>query len=80
VEAAWSYQHKNGASPVLAERRQGCPLEVVRIARKAQNRLHRKFWRLVSRGKPTQKAVVAVARELAGFVWAISRHFPVAAM
>lgn len=79
VEAAWSSQHKPSASPVLAARRKGCPLEVVRIARKAQTRLHRKFWRLVSRGKPPQKAVVAVARELAGFVWAISRHFPVAA-
>jgi transposase len=74
VEAAWSYRQRSVASPVLAERRKGCPLEVVRIAKKAQTRLHRKFWRLVSRGKPAQKAVVAVARELAGFVWALMRH------
>jgi transposase len=76
VEAAWSYRHRNTTSPDLAARRRGCPSEVVRIARKAQDRLHRKFWRLVSRGKPSQVAAVAVARELAGFVWAIAQHLP----
>lgn len=76
VEAAWSYRHPNAMSRVLAQRRQGCPSDVVRIARQAQARLHRKFWRLVSRGKLPQVAVVAVARELAGFVWAIGQRFP----
>ncbi len=79
VEAAWSYRLKNTASPELAARRRGCPPEVVRIARKAQDRLHRTFWRLVSRGKPNQVAAVAVARELAGFVWAIGQQVPTAA-
>jgi transposase len=76
IEAAWSYRRRNTVSPVLEERRRGCPPEVIRIARKAQDRLHRKFWRMVSRGKPPQVAVVAVARELAGFVWAIAQQFP----
>ncbi|MGH2349649.1 MAG: IS110 family transposase [bacterium] len=76
VEAAWCYRHRNTVSPALAARRRGCPPEVVRIARKAQDRLHRKFWRLVSRSKPSQVAAVAVARELAGFVWAIAQHVP----
>jgi transposase len=76
VEAAWSYRHRNTTSPELAARRRGCPPEVLRIAKKAQDRLHRKFWRLVSRGKPSQIAAVAVARELAGFVWAIGQHVP----
>jgi transposase len=79
VEAAWSYRLRNTVSPELAARRRGCPPEVVRIARKAQDRLHRTFWRLVSRGKPSQVAAVAVARELAGFVWAIARQVPAAA-
>src|SRR3990172_10982137 len=79
VEAAWSYRLKNTVSPQLAERRRSCPPEVIQIARKAQDRLHRKFWRLVSRGKPSQVAAVAVARELAGFVWAIARQVPAAA-
>jgi len=79
VEAAWSYRLGNTVSPELAARRRACPPEVVRIARKAQDRLHRKFWRLVSRGKPSQVAAVAVARELAGFVWAIAQQVPAAA-
>ena len=76
VEAAWSYRHGTGVSRALAERRTGCPAEVVQIARKAQARLHRTFWRLTSRTKPSQVAVVAVARELAGFVWAIAHQVP----
>ncbi len=76
VEAAWSYRHRNTTSPALAKRRRGCPPEVIRIARRAQERLHRKFWRLTSRGKLNQVAAVAVARELAGFVWAIARQCP----
>ncbi len=76
VEAAWSYRHRNVVSPQLAARRRGCPEAVVQIARKAQDRLQRTFWRLVSRNKPAQVAAVAVARELAGFVWAIAQHFP----
>lgn len=76
VEAAWSARHPHSMSRALAERRQGCPPAVVRIAKRAQERLHRKFRRLVSRNKLPQVAVVAVARELAGFVWAIAQHVP----
>lgn len=79
VEAASSYRLRNTVGPDLAARRRGCPPEVVRIARKAQDCMHRKFWRLVSRGKPSQVAAVAVARELAGFVWSITQHVPAAA-
>ncbi|MEZ6147774.1 MAG: hypothetical protein R3B91_20565 [Planctomycetaceae bacterium] len=44
-----------------------------RIAWTAQKRLHRKFQRLVyEKGKPSPVAVIAVARELAGFLWAIA--------
>lgn len=76
VEAAWSYRRGGVMSPALAERRKGCPSPVVQIAKEAQVRLHRKFWRMAGRGKSLQVSVVAVARELAGFVWSISRHFP----
>jgi transposase len=76
VEAAWSYRHRNMTSAELRKRRQGAPPEVVRIARRAQDRLHRKFWRLMSRSKLSQVTAVAVARELAGFVWAIAQQCP----
>jgi transposase len=74
VEAAWSYSHRNTTGPTITKRRQGCPTGVIQIARRAQDRLHRRFWRLVHRNKLRQVAVVAVARELAGFVWAIARE------
>ncbi len=69
VESAWHYRHQAGADLILNRRRQGQNPEVVAIAVKAQHRLSRKFWKLRQR-KHTNKAVVAVARELAGFIWA----------
>lgn len=74
VEAARASRQRNVVGPTLSARRKGCPPEVIRIARKAQDRLRRKFWRMMSRNKPAQVAVVAVARELAGFVWTIAQH------
>lgn len=77
VEAAWHYRHKATAiSPLLRERRKNCPSAVLQITRKADTRLSKRYFRLTSRGKPTQKAVVAVARELSGFIWAMAQHFP----
>jgi transposase len=70
VEAAHHYRHRPGVGAVLHKRRQGQPAAVVAIADKAQHRLHRRYHRLVARGVEPNKAVVAVARELAGFVWA----------
>jgi len=78
VEASWSYARRNTTGPTISKRRHGCPTAVVQIARRAQDRLHRKFWRLIQRNKLRQVAVVAVARELAGFVWAITREVPTA--
>jgi hypothetical protein len=46
---------------------------VIETARKTELRLHRKFMKLVGRGKPKGIAAVAVARELAGFIWALGR-------
>jgi transposase len=73
VEAAWHYRHRPSVSPTLQRRRAGQPLPVLSIARKAEIRLHRKYQRMIARGKRSTQAVVAVARELAGFVWAIGQ-------
>lgn len=73
VEAAWHYRHRPSISRILRKRRDGQPLAVLTIARKAEIRLHRKYQRLIGRGKRSTQAVVAVARELAGFVWAIGQ-------
>jgi transposase len=70
VEAAWHYQHRAGVGPGLTRRRAGQPARVIAIADKAQQRLCRRFRRLVAEHKPTPKVAVAVARELTGFLWA----------
>ena len=70
IEASWHYQHRPGVGPGLAGRRKGQPARVIAIADKAQQRLCRRFRRLTAKDKPSTKVVVAVARELAGFIWA----------
>lgn len=74
VEIAWHYQHSPRVSPIIAARQDELPKEVTDIAWKAQLRLNAKFRRLVARRVMKNKAVVAVARELSGFVWAIGRE------
>jgi len=71
VEIAWHYQHSPRVSPVIATRHDHLPQAVTDIAWAAQLRLHAKFKRLLARRVMKNKCVVAVARELAGFVWAI---------
>jgi hypothetical protein len=61
-------------SPIIAARHDQLPKAVTDIAWKAQVRLNAKFRRLVARRVLKNKAVVAVARELTGFVWAIGRE------
>ena len=45
--------------------------ESANIAIKCMNRLHKKFWVLVARGKNNNKAKTAIAREFVGFIWAM---------
>jgi transposase len=70
VETAWHYQHRPGVGVVLARRRKGQPSRVIAIADKAQQRLCRRFHKLAAEHKPPPKIAVAIARELAGFLWA----------
>jgi transposase len=73
VEASWSYQHPARVSPEIQRRHEGIPKPIVDRAWDAQVRLCLRYRRLVARGKQKNIAVVAVARELAGFIWDISR-------
>lgn len=74
VEVAWHYQHSPRVSPIIATRQDQLPKAVTDIAWAAQLRLNAKFRRLLARRVMKTKAVVAVARELTGFVWAIARE------
>jgi len=70
-EAAWSYRARPSLGAGLRRRQKGLSETVKEIAWKAQHRLHRTFRRMLGKGKPSQKAITAVSREMAGFVWAI---------
>ena len=70
VEACWHYRHPPRVGRGLALRSQGQPPGVRAQAWQAQQRLHRRYRHLVGHGKRPPVAVVALARELAGFVWA----------
>jgi transposase len=76
VEVAWHYQHRPSTGGVLARRRQGQPPRVIAIADRAQQRLCRRFRTLAAAHKPAPKIAVAIARELAGFVWAALQPAP----
>ena len=79
VEVAWHYQHRPSVGVALARRRNGQPSRVIAIADKAQQRLCRRFRKLAAEHKPAPKIAVAIARELAGFVWAALQPVPVPA-
>lgn len=70
VESAWAYKHRPAAGAVLRKRQEGLDPEVVARAWAAQLRLCGKFRRLDERKTNRKTVVTAIARELAGFVWA----------
>jgi transposase len=75
VEAAWQYRRQPRLGTTLERRQNGQDPAVVAIAWKAQQRLHRVWRRLdEQRGKRRTIVAVAVARQLAGFCWAIVTH------
>jgi len=74
VEAAWSYCHQPHIGPLLRRRQEGLDDDVKAIAWKAQHRLHGRYRKLLGRGKLKQQVVLAVGRELLGFIWAIGVH------
>ena len=73
VEAAWHYRHKPGKSRAFTLRNEKLPQGIREISWNAQKRLHRKYMKLLMGGKPKNKVIVAVARELAGFIWSIGQ-------
>jgi transposase len=74
VESAWTYRHPPRTGTVKHYVLEKLPAAVKDIAWKAQTRLCARYRALAGRGKLLTVAVTAVARELAGFVWAIGRE------
>lgn len=79
VEAAWAYRARPMYPSERSRRRIEQPAAVVALCASVEQRLHRRYWRMVQRGKLSQVAAVAIARELAGAVWALMRDTTVAA-
>ena len=70
IECAWHYRHSARVSRALRKRREGQPARVIAIADKAHRRLSDRYKRMTARDKEHNKVVVAIARELVGFLWA----------
>ncbi len=73
VECAQHYATPPKVSKELSRRQEGQPREVRALSWKAQNRLHGRFARLSARRLQRNKALVAIARELCGFIWELLR-------
>ena len=73
IESAWSYRFAAKVSPEIERRHEGLPKAIVDRAWDAQIRLCGRYRKLMARGKNVNVAIIAVARELAGFIWDIAR-------
>jgi transposase len=71
IEAAWHHRHRPALSRPLRARRDGQPARVLAIADRAQERLAARYRRMSAAGKVHPKTIVAMARELCGYLWAV---------
>jgi transposase len=78
VEAAWAYRFPARKSRIIQRRAEQTRSEVQAIAWVAQKRLCARYRHLIAAGKVKNQATTAVARELAGFIWAIAHQVPIA--
>jgi transposase len=78
IEGAWAYRYPAKVSRHLQLRLEKLPQVIHDISWKAQVRLCKRYRRLMARGKHANQVVVALARQMAAFVWAIARTVKVA--
>jgi len=78
VECSWSYQHPPRVGRDKQQKVEAAPPAVREIAWKAQCRLYKRYRALIRNGKLKTIAITAVAREFAGFIWAVSREIATA--
>jgi len=79
VEGAWTYKHHARVTLPLIKRQRELPKSVCQISWKAQLRLCARYRKMMARKKPMQVVVIAIARELAAFMWAIAQEVKTAA-
>jgi transposase len=76
IEGAWAYRYPAKVSRHVQLRLEQQPKARQDISWKAQVRLCKRYRRLIARGKHANQVVVAIARELIGFMWAIAKQVP----
>ena len=77
VETSWHYRHPCKLSKALRDRRKGQPQWAINIADKAGHRLRKRYRYLLDNGKSPCVATVAIARELAGFIWSVFNEYQI---
>jgi transposase len=77
IEGAWAYRYPAQVSRHLQLRLEKQSKVIQDISWKAQVRLCKRYRKLIARGKHANQVVVAIARELVGFMWAIAKQVPV---
>lgn len=74
VEAAWSGRLRPARSKRLQQRQVGVDQAVIDISWRTQKRLYDRYRRMRARGKPQNVTIIALAREMLGFMWSIGQH------
>jgi transposase len=77
VEGAWAYRYPAKVSRHVQLRLEKLPQALQAMSWKAQVRLCKRYRQLMAKGKNAQQVVVAIARELVGFMWAMAKQVPV---
>jgi transposase len=70
IEAAWHHRYKPRITGPITRRREGQPARILSLADRAQERLYARYYRMTKRGVIGPKVIVAMARELVGYLWA----------
>jgi transposase len=78
IESAQAYRLPARKSSTIRKRQQGISENVLSVAWDAQLRLCHRYRYLIARGKKHNVVIIAIARELSGFIWAIARLVPLA--
>ncbi len=74
VKSAWTYKHHVRVTRPLIKRQRELSRSIIQISWKAQLLLCARYRRMMARKKPMQVVVIAIARELAAFMWAIAQE------
>jgi len=79
IESVQHYIKKPHISSVMKKKLKQVDAKSTNIAIKCMNRLHKRYWHLTMKGKNSNKAKTAIAREFVGFIWAMMQAEPMKA-